>query len=59
VLIQEKRESDANKFIAEFSKEDIQVLMGRYGAYIKKGKKIIRYLREKKLLHSQLRDAWK
>lgn len=37
-LIEEKRESDANKFIAEFSKEDIQVLMGRYGAYIKKGK---------------------
>lgn len=37
-LVLSKRESDANKFIMEFSDEDIQVLLGRYGAYIKKGK---------------------
>jgi DNA topoisomerase-1 len=37
-LVISKRESDANKFIMEFSDEDIQVLLGRYGAYIKKGK---------------------
>jgi DNA topoisomerase-1 len=37
-LIEEKRESDANKFIMEFEDEDIQVLNGRWGPYIKKGK---------------------
>lgn len=36
--ILEKRESDANKFIKEFEKEGIQILLGRWGAYIKKGK---------------------
>ena len=37
-LIKAKRESDASKFIAEFKEHDIQVLNGRFGAYIKKGK---------------------
>ena len=37
-LIEEKREADANKFIMEFEEEDIQVLNGRWGPYIKKGK---------------------
>jgi DNA topoisomerase-1 len=37
-LIKAKRESDANKFIAEFKEHDIQVLNGRFGPYIKKGK---------------------
>ena len=37
-LIKAKRESDANKFIAEFKEHDIQILNGRFGAYIKKGK---------------------
>lgn len=36
-LILEKRKADANKFIAEFG--DIQVLNGRYGPYIKQGRK--------------------
>jgi DNA topoisomerase-1 len=33
-LINAKRESDANKFIMEFKDHDIQVLNGRFGAYI-------------------------
>lgn len=37
-LIEEKRVADANKFIKEFEEEDIQVLNGRWGPYIKKGK---------------------
>ena len=39
-LIKAKREADANKFINEFEHEGdtIQVLNGRWGAYIKKGR---------------------
>lgn len=37
-LIKAKREADANKFIMEFEEEGIQVLNGRWGPYIKKGK---------------------
>ena len=37
-LIKDKREADIKKFIMEFKDHDIQVLNGRYGAYIKKGK---------------------
>lgn len=37
-LIKDKREADIKKFIMEFKEHDIQVLNGRYGAYIKKGK---------------------
>lgn len=37
-LIKAKREADANKFIMAFEEEDIQVLNGRWGPYIKKGK---------------------
>jgi DNA topoisomerase-1 len=39
-LIQAKRKSDAEKFIKEFEEDkDVQVLNGRYGPYIKFGKK--------------------
>lgn len=38
-LIEEKREKDKNKFIATFEEEDIQVLNGPYGPYIKQGRK--------------------
>ena len=38
-LIKEKQEKDKNKFIQVFEEEDIQVLNGRYGPYIKQGRK--------------------
>lgn len=38
-LIEEKRKFDAEKYIQTFEKEDIQVLKGRYGPYIKQGRK--------------------
>lgn len=37
-LIEEKRKSDAEKHILNFAEEGIEVLNGRWGAYIKKGK---------------------
>ena len=36
-LIEEHEKKEAEKFIAEFPAEDIQVLNGRFGAYIKHG----------------------
>lgn len=41
VLIEEKKKEDANKFIAQYEDEKgtIQVLNGRYGPYIKQGRK--------------------
>ena len=47
-LIKAKRESDANKFIMEFKEHDIQVLNGRFGAYIKKGKDNYKIPKDKK-----------
>ena len=42
-LVLEKREADANKFIKTFDQdEDINVLNGRYGSYIKAGKKNVK-----------------
>ncbi len=42
-LIQAKRVEDANRLIKEFEEDaDIQVLNGRYGPYIKAGKKNVR-----------------
>lgn len=37
-LIEEKRIEEVNKFILEFPEQDIAVLNGRFGPYIKKGK---------------------
>lgn len=37
-LIKAKRESDANRLIQHFEKDDIKVLRGRFGAYIAQGK---------------------
>ncbi|MEZ5007472.1 MAG: type I DNA topoisomerase [Chitinophagales bacterium] len=39
VLIKEKREKDANKYIKVFEEEKIEVLNGRWGPYIKKERK--------------------
>ncbi len=41
VLIEEKKKADAEKYIAEYEDENgaIQVLNGRYGPYIKQGRK--------------------
>ena len=42
-LIKMKREEDANRIIKEFSEnKDVQVLNGRYGPYIKVGKKNVK-----------------
>ena len=46
-LIQEKRQKDLNRIIQTFSEEpDIQVLKGRYGPYISKGKNNYRIPKE-------------
>lgn len=47
-LIEEKRKADAEKFIKEFDKNpDVQVLKGRYGPYIKFGKKNVKIPKDK------------
>jgi len=38
-VIRAKQEADANRIIADFSSEGIQVLNGRYGPYVTNGKK--------------------
>jgi DNA topoisomerase-1 len=48
-LIEEKRKADENKYIKLFSEnEDVQVLNGRYGPYIKVGKKNVKIPKDKK-----------
>lgn len=48
-LIEEKRKADKNKIIKTFPEnEDIQVLNGRYGPYIKAGKKNVKIPKDKK-----------
>lgn len=46
-IIKEKIQKDKEKFIKEFADEKIQVLNGRYGAYIKKGRKNYRIPKDK------------
>jgi DNA topoisomerase-1 len=47
-LILAKRESDANKLIKEFAEnDDIKVLNGRFGPYIKAGKKNVKIPKDK------------
>ena len=41
-LIEAKKEADKNKYIAEFPEKEIYVLNGRYGPYIKAGKKNVK-----------------
>jgi len=48
-LIEEKRKADANKFIKTFEEnENVQVLNGRYGPYIKVGRKNVKIPKDKK-----------
>ncbi len=48
-LIKEKRKADANKFIKTFEENsDVQVLNGRYGPYIKVGRKNVKIPKDKK-----------
>lgn len=47
LLIKTKREEDAKKMILDFSEHDIQVLNGRYGPYIKAGKKNVKIPKDK------------
>ncbi len=48
-LIKEKREADANKYIKTFEEnENVQVLNGRYGPYIKVGRKNVKIPKDKK-----------
>jgi DNA topoisomerase-1 len=56
-LILAKRESDANKFIAEFPEQDIQVILGRFGAYIKKGKENYKIPKGTEAKHLTLEDC--
>lgn len=46
-LIKEKREVEAKRLIKDFEGEDIQLLNGRYGPYIKAGKKNVRIPKDK------------
>ncbi len=46
-LVREKKVADANKYIKVFEKEGISVLNGRYGPYIKEGKKNVKIPKEK------------
>ena len=46
-IIKDKIQKDKEKFIKEFADEKIQILNGRYGAYIKKGRKNYRIPKDK------------
>lgn len=54
-LIKQKREADANKYINTFKDGEIQVLNGRYGPYIKSGKKNFKIPKDKEA--SELTEA--
>jgi DNA topoisomerase-1 len=55
-LIKEKAEKDAARIIQHFEAEDIQVLNGRYGPYIKKGKDNYKIPKDKSAEHLTLED---
>lgn len=55
-LIKEKQEKDAAKLILNFEEEDIQVLNGRYGPYIKKGKDNYKIPKDKSAEHLTLEE---
>lgn len=56
VLIKDKQEKDANRLIMSFEAEDIQVLNGRYGPYIKRGKDNYKIPKDKTAEYLTLED---
>ena len=56
-MIQEKRTADENKTIQVFAEQDIQVLNGRYGPYLKKGKDNYKIPKDKSAAHLTLEDC--
>ncbi len=57
-LIKAKREADANKFIKVFEENpDVQVLNGRYGPYIKVGKKNVKIPKDKEASELTLEEC--
>jgi DNA topoisomerase-1 len=57
ILIREKAEKDANRIIHNFETEGIQVLNGRYGPYIKKGKDNYKIPKDKTAEYLTLEDV--
>ncbi|MBK7148508.1 MAG: type I DNA topoisomerase [Bacteroidetes bacterium] len=56
-LIKEKAEKEANRTIHNWADADIQVLNGRYGPYIKKGKDNYRIPKDRSAEHLTLEDV--
>ncbi|MBP7389070.1 MAG: type I DNA topoisomerase [Chitinophagales bacterium] len=56
-LIKEKAEKEANRTIHNWVDADIQVLNGRYGPYIKKGKDNYRIPKDRSVEHLTLEDV--
>lgn len=56
-LISEKEQANASKIIHNFEKEGIQVLNGRYGPYIKKGKDNYKIPKDKSAEYLTLEDV--
>ncbi len=56
-ILREKQEANANKVIHNFEKEGIQVLNGRYGPYIKKGKDNYKIPKDKSAEYLTIEDV--
>ena len=56
-LIKDKRTADENKTIQVFPEQDIQILNGRYGPYLKKGKDNYKIPKDKSAEHLTLEEC--